>query len=385
MDARIVILVPDFKKDYFIKEFALPSEALAKDGRRIFVEGISTRLERGDVFFRKAVLSITKTRALYIKTRSKFYDDGKLFPFLTYLVTSFLFGGFRLPRKILRFCDYYFFRTDFYEEILKKYDPTLVFSTDLQNELDVRLLKEAKRKGIKTIGMVRSWDNLTSKGFLRFLPDKLLVNNEIIKKEAEIYSDAKPEKIGVIGIPHYDRYLKMNFVGKNEFFASFGFDPLKKLVLFAPIGDRYIRNNALDQIVLEKLSELNVNILVRMPPTDTVSFKNFKTRSAKVFFEETGSGFERASKKSNELGKEDDEILAKVLSTELSDAGFEVLQAFDGEKGLALIKKFHPSAVLLDINLPKKSGLQVGKFTSNICSNIFRHRISFFEAILIFL
>lgn len=56
---------------------------------------------------------------------------------------------------------------------------------------------------------------------------------------------------------------------------------------------------------------------------------------------------------------EDDEILAKVLATELQDAGFEVAQAFDGEAGLALVQSKQPDLVLLDLILPKKSGFEV--------------------------
>lgn len=56
---------------------------------------------------------------------------------------------------------------------------------------------------------------------------------------------------------------------------------------------------------------------------------------------------------------EDDEILAKVLYTELSEAGFDVSQAFDGEAGLELVRSKHPNLVLLDLILPKKHGFEV--------------------------
>jgi DNA-binding response OmpR family regulator len=56
---------------------------------------------------------------------------------------------------------------------------------------------------------------------------------------------------------------------------------------------------------------------------------------------------------------EDDEILSKVLYAELTDAGFEVSQAFDGETGLESIKSKRPDLVLLDIILPKKNGFEV--------------------------
>ncbi len=56
---------------------------------------------------------------------------------------------------------------------------------------------------------------------------------------------------------------------------------------------------------------------------------------------------------------EDDEILSKVVYEELEDAGFEVIQAFDGEEGLRLTREKKPALVLLDLILPKKHGFEV--------------------------
>ena len=56
---------------------------------------------------------------------------------------------------------------------------------------------------------------------------------------------------------------------------------------------------------------------------------------------------------------EDDEILSKVLSVELTDAGFKVTQSFDGEAGLSLVRSDKPDLVLLDLILPKKHGFVV--------------------------
>jgi DNA-binding response OmpR family regulator len=56
---------------------------------------------------------------------------------------------------------------------------------------------------------------------------------------------------------------------------------------------------------------------------------------------------------------EDDEFLAGAYQTFLSKAGYEVVQAFDGEEGLEKIRKEPFDLVLLDIAMPKKSGLDV--------------------------
>ena len=56
---------------------------------------------------------------------------------------------------------------------------------------------------------------------------------------------------------------------------------------------------------------------------------------------------------------EDDEILSKALCTDLADAGFNVLPAFDGESGLKLVRSEKADLVLLDLVLPKKHGLEI--------------------------
>jgi len=56
---------------------------------------------------------------------------------------------------------------------------------------------------------------------------------------------------------------------------------------------------------------------------------------------------------------EDDAVLTKVLYEELTEADFEVLQAYDGDTGLKLALEKKPDLVLLDVLLPKKNGFEV--------------------------
>jgi len=56
---------------------------------------------------------------------------------------------------------------------------------------------------------------------------------------------------------------------------------------------------------------------------------------------------------------EDDEILAKVITEELKEAGFKVFGAMDGEEGLEVVKSKKPDLVLLDVMIPKMDGFQV--------------------------
>jgi DNA-binding response OmpR family regulator len=56
---------------------------------------------------------------------------------------------------------------------------------------------------------------------------------------------------------------------------------------------------------------------------------------------------------------EDDANIADLLDLYLRQAGFRVLQAASGERGLALIEQHRPALVLLDIGLPDIDGFEV--------------------------
>ena len=298
--AQVVILSPAFKKEYFSKVFASP---------KIEIAGIGHKLTKVDLFFRSWALAASKTRGLYIKHRSKFFQDGKLFSFLLAILPSRLGAASRFGFWLLRLGNRLFFgkRNGIFGDLFDKKQPSLVFATDIQNELDVRLLEEAKQHSVKTVGMIRSWDNLSTKGAIRVQPDILIVNNEIIKKEAVKWNFIEEDKIKIVGIPHHDRYQQTPPISRAEFLKNFGFEnPNRKLILFAPVGNRYIRHNTLDQKVLEILSQFDANVLVRLPPGDRVDFKEIKNSKAQIVFDKTGVNFEGEDTKSNEIGKRDD-------------------------------------------------------------------------------
>lgn len=58
---------------------------------------------------------------------------------------------------------------------------------------------------------------------------------------------------------------------------------------------------------------------------------------------------------------EDDTPLLNALKEKLSDAGFTVLGAKNGEDGLASALSGHPDLIVLDILMPKMDGLEMLK------------------------
>ena len=56
---------------------------------------------------------------------------------------------------------------------------------------------------------------------------------------------------------------------------------------------------------------------------------------------------------------EDEEIIVDLLQRKLTNEGYEISVARNGEEGLKMIKEERPDLVLLDIIMPKMSGFQV--------------------------
>ncbi|MBZ1356315.1 MAG: response regulator [Candidatus Nealsonbacteria bacterium] len=58
---------------------------------------------------------------------------------------------------------------------------------------------------------------------------------------------------------------------------------------------------------------------------------------------------------------EDESALQRTLGKKLELAGYTIIEAMDGEKGIELAKSEKPDLILLDLILPKKNGFDVLK------------------------
>src|SRR5215467_6593885 len=59
------------------------------------------------------------------------------------------------------------------------------------------------------------------------------------------------------------------------------------------------------------------------------------------------------------LVTEDNPLHMKIFKLNLSFKGFHVLEAENGERGLALARAAHPALILVDLSLPKVDGWQM--------------------------
>ena len=328
---RIVIIVPKGKEDFFKDNYG-------REG--VIIKGIDIRNTKRETLFKYLSLSALNTKTLYNKRRTEMKGSGL---YSTYLLSN------RIAHFFIRILEKVSYRYDRFGKLFDEFNPNCVFSTDIQSEADISMLIEANKKGIYTIGMVRSWDNLTAKGLIRMIPKKLLVWNEIIKDEAIHVQGISRSIISVIGIPHYDDYKKNNFSDKKAFLDRIGADENKKIALFIPLGDRYLRDNTVDRDIvdiLDKVLPKDYQLLVRLPPGDYVrELENSpKFENIKVMYDRAKPKFDNI--KITEIDKDDDIHLAQTLhwseivisspSTLVLDSAYMdkpiILFGFDGYK-----------------------------------------------------
>ncbi len=167
------------------------------------------------------------------------------------------------------------FSSSWCEKYFDKYNPDVVFSTSIISSFDVDILKEARKRGVRTVGMPRGWDNVATT-FYRVVPDILVVQNEVMKSDAIRCQNIKPQNIVVIGFPQFDLYERKNILlSREDFFKSIGLDdPTKKLIFWGSSGmwtpdDNNVCELLVDTIENNKL-DMPANLFIRSHFTDAV-------------------------------------------------------------------------------------------------------------------
>ncbi|TSC84169.1 MAG: hypothetical protein G01um101417_325 [Parcubacteria group bacterium Gr01-1014_17] len=219
--------------------------------------------------FLKNFLVRTNTLALY--RRLLLIDRKNVFVF----VGGFLFSALLarpLFQRIARFLDASFVRDQIFYSVFERYRPSLVFLANLFDTVEVSMLREAKRRGIRSVGFVNSWDKIASKGFLRLVSDVVIAPNHIVKEEAIYYDNVPREKIFVSGVPQYDMYWSIeNILPREVFFQKMKMDPKKRLIIFGPIG-KTLSNSDWEMIdTMHSLLQVHIpetQMLARFQPND---------------------------------------------------------------------------------------------------------------------
>jgi hypothetical protein len=97
----------------------------------------------------------------------------------------------------------------------------------------VEFVKSAQRHHLPSAIAVASWDNLTSKGLLRVVPDRVFVWNEIQRTELEEMHAIPADRVVVTGGQKFDPWFDREpSGGREEFLRKVGLDPRREYVLY---------------------------------------------------------------------------------------------------------------------------------------------------------
>ena len=103
---------------------------------------------------------------------------------------------------------------------------------DLASPL-LEYLKAARQLGLRTGICVASWDNLTSKGLLRFVPERVFVWNETQRREAVELHGIPADRVVATGAARFDDWFAQRpSTSREEFTRKLGLDPTRPYLLY---------------------------------------------------------------------------------------------------------------------------------------------------------
>jgi len=141
----------------------------------------------------------------------------------------------RLAAQALALCEELIPTDAAFEAFLREERPDLVLVTPLVTfeSYQTDYVKAAHRLGVPVVFLPFSWDNLTNKGLMRVRPDRVLVWNEVQRREAVDLHGCAPETVVVTGAARFDEFFARTPCSAREsFLAEFGLDPSRPMVLY---------------------------------------------------------------------------------------------------------------------------------------------------------
>jgi hypothetical protein len=154
-------------------------------------------------------------------------------------------------------------------------DVVVVTGTFRHVSSEVELLKSARRLGIPAGIFVTSWDNLTNKGSLKFVPERVFVWNEVQARDAVELHRIPRERVVLTGAHVFDEWFEREPTRtRGELLAEIGLDPGEPFVVYLCSSGNIARNDEpqfiqrwVDAIRSSRDERLRkINIVVRPHP-----------------------------------------------------------------------------------------------------------------------
>jgi len=207
-------------------------------------------------------------------------------PFLRPLIG--LLRRSRLARLLFRHTLQILFTPHIYDDLFERYQPDLIVCNTAGWRLDQYLLREAKRRGIKTATVIVGWDNPSSQGLPGAFIDYAVVWSEIHKWEMVAGVDWPAEKVYIGGMPLYDGYISRKWVmPRDEYFKLHHLDPNKRLIAFAATALSISPNLHLVKLLTEMTGgqtlEAPSQLLIRLHPNHFKASPHYQEEARAIY------------------------------------------------------------------------------------------------------
>lgn len=323
-DTRLVLFTNSaIKRDYYQKEFSAPN---------VIYEVVENyRPSRFNSLFWFLKFNLINTATIDIKRRQALERGGNHIAYAAKLIFNRIFAR-RFFRQITRWFDWLLVRDRFFSPYFDKYQPSVVLLAHLFGDIETALLREAKRRKTPSVGLINSWDKLTARCMIRLLPDKILVHNDVVKKDALTYADMEEKNIKVVGIPHFDYYIQTQRSSREDFFKKYGINTGERIILYTPVGRTNSSADAktitfLDGLLSSGKLPPRLRLIVRFPPNDEVELPTgFKNN---IIFQTPGRRFSVKRSTDWDMGAKDFESLADTLRHSSLLIGYSSTMAID--------------------------------------------------------
>ena len=175
----------------------------------------------------------------------------------------------------------------YYKNLFEDYKIDLVVCTSLGTfSNDDFLMRAAKNENIKTLSLMLSWDNSTTRGYPGCKPNYVFAWTDTMKNEIIKLSDIDEDKIYVTGSAQFDHYFSDLEVSEKEFNNKFRLNEKMYTLFFATRGPNTYASNA--EIIREICNSirnqeiLNSQLIVRIHP---LHYKDDKIHKYKTLFQ----------------------------------------------------------------------------------------------------
>lgn len=118
---------------------------------------------------------------------------------------------------------------------LARHQPAAVLTTGPFQFNEPAIVALAQSQGIRTIAMIPSWDNLSTKHRLIFEYDAYIVWSKATREELwYYYPNTRHKPVEIVGAPQFDVFFEPRFqISRREFAEAHGLDPGRPILVYA--------------------------------------------------------------------------------------------------------------------------------------------------------